>query len=639
MKNGKSPGSDGIVIEMLKSGSNVIIPILTLLFNKILDSGLFPDKWCEAIIFPLHKDGSLTDVKNYRGISLLNVISKVFTGVLNKRLVTWAQINSKFKEEQAGYRVGYSTVDQIFTFYTIVQKYLSKKGGRFYCIFVDFSSAFDRVPHNLLWYKLINIGIHGKMLTVLRTMYSNLKSCDGLSEYFSCSKGTRQGCMLSPFLFIMYLNEFIDSLRDSYTNEGVHVSDMYNNLKLLLYADDIAMFNDTAGRLQHEINILQQYCQKWGMTVNLKKTKIIVFRNGGIYRKNENCFFQGINVDKVNSYKYLGLYFTSRLSWTKALSTLAQQAEKAMNCIFSLERKCNGIPVKTAIDLFNTVVTPVLTYGSEVWGFTYRTQIEKVVFNFCKKLLGVGSFCSNQAVLGECGLKPLSYIYMTNCIKYWLKILMMQDIRLPKQSYFTVKKLDEQGRKTWATSVKELLYRYGFGHVWLQQGVGDIEFFLQIFTQRVKDNAFQEWSGRCSEISKLYWYCQFKTDFEISSYLENIRDKKLRSYVARLRCSNHSLGIEIHRYTKIESDKYCKFCMENDNYIVEDEKHFIIECNAYNNLREQYIPRKYWNHHTDINYVKLMSSDSYIVLNNLAVYIREAVKLRNEIFSVSIDVI
>ena len=108
---------------------------------------------------------------------------------------------------------------------------------------------------------------------------------------------------------------------------------MYNNLKLLLYADDIPIFNDTVGRLQHEINILQQYCQKWGMTVNLKKTKIIVFKNGGIYRKNENCFFQGTNVDKVNSYMYLGLYFTSRLSWTKALSTLAQQAEKAMNCI------------------------------------------------------------------------------------------------------------------------------------------------------------------------------------------------------------------------------------------------------------------------------------------------------------------
>ena len=247
--------------------------------------------------------------------------------------------------------------------------------------------------------------------------------------------------------------------------------------------------------------------------------------------------------------------------------------------------------------MVNTVVTPVLKYGSEVWGFTYRTQIEKVVFKLCKKLLGVGSFCSNQAVLGECGLKPLSDIYMTNCIKYWLKILMMQDIRLPKQSYFMVNKLDEQGRKTWVHLLKNCYIGMVLGMCVLQQGVGDTEFFLQIFTQRVKDNALQEWSGRCSEILKLDWYCQFKIDFEISSYLENIRDKKLRSYVARLRCSNHSLGIEIHRYTKIESDKYCKFCMENDNYIVEDEKHFTIECNAYNNLREQYISRKYWNRH------------------------------------------
>ena len=146
---------------------------------------------------------------------MLNVISKVFTGVLNKRLVAWAQISSKFKEEQAGYRVGYSTVDQIFTFYTIVQKYVSKKGGRFYCIFVDFSSAFDRLPHNLLWYKLINIGIHGKMLSVLRAMYSNLKSCvktnDGLSEYFSCCKGTRQGCILARFFKSILMNLLIAS--------------------------------------------------------------------------------------------------------------------------------------------------------------------------------------------------------------------------------------------------------------------------------------------------------------------------------------------------------------------------------------------------------------------------------------------
>ena len=85
----------------------------------------------KQLFFPLHKDGSLTDVKNYRGISLLNVISKVFTDVLNKRLMAWAQISSKFKEEQAGYRVGYSTVDQIFTFYTVLLliKYL-----KFYCI-------------------------------------------------------------------------------------------------------------------------------------------------------------------------------------------------------------------------------------------------------------------------------------------------------------------------------------------------------------------------------------------------------------------------------------------------------------------------------------------------------------------------
>ena len=89
--------------------------------------------------------------------------------------------------------------------------YLSKRGGRFYCLFVDFSRAFDSIPHAHLWYRLINNGIHGKMLHLLRSMYAQLKSCvktpQGLSDCFTCLIGTRQGCMISPFLFILYINE------------------------------------------------------------------------------------------------------------------------------------------------------------------------------------------------------------------------------------------------------------------------------------------------------------------------------------------------------------------------------------------------------------------------------------------------
>ena len=112
---------------------------------------------------------------------------------------------------------GYSTIDQIFNLQGIVQKYLCKKKGRCYVIFVDFSKVFDTIPHYLLWFELINNRIHGDTLRFLRNIYMHLQSCvrtgEGLTKCFTCKIGVRKGCMLSPFLFILYLSELIDMLK------------------------------------------------------------------------------------------------------------------------------------------------------------------------------------------------------------------------------------------------------------------------------------------------------------------------------------------------------------------------------------------------------------------------------------------
>ena len=118
-----------------------------VLFNKILVTGIFPDMWGEAVISPLHKKGSRNNVKNYRAISLLCTIGKVFTKVINNRLMSWAEINKKLDDGQGAYRKQRSTVDHIFTLYGMTQKYLSRPRGRFYCAFVDFSRAFDCIIH------------------------------------------------------------------------------------------------------------------------------------------------------------------------------------------------------------------------------------------------------------------------------------------------------------------------------------------------------------------------------------------------------------------------------------------------------------------------------------------------------------
>ena len=130
------------------------------------------------------------------------------------RLVNWAETNEKMYEEQAGFRKGKSTIDQIVILQSIVQKYLTKRRGIFYCIFLQFAKAFYSRPHLCLWYRLINGGVHGKKINVLKSMYSKLQLAvitpDGLGDYFCCATGTRHGCQMSPFLFTFYLNEFIE---------------------------------------------------------------------------------------------------------------------------------------------------------------------------------------------------------------------------------------------------------------------------------------------------------------------------------------------------------------------------------------------------------------------------------------------
>ena len=146
------------------------------------------------------------------------------------------------------------------------------------------------IPHSLSWYKLFKSGIHGRKLNVSRDMYSKMKACvktkQGLTEFFNCTIGTRQGCMLSPFLFSFFIGELVQMLKDSGC-EGKFVNEDFTDIKIVLYADDIATGGDSLGRLQIIINEIERFCDLWGLLLNMTKSKLVVFRRGGIVRNIE----------------------------------------------------------------------------------------------------------------------------------------------------------------------------------------------------------------------------------------------------------------------------------------------------------------------------------------------------------------
>ena len=288
-KSGKACGSDGIGAEFYKVNCNLLHYYLYLLFNKIYELNTYPLEWSKSLIHPLHKKGSVANVQNYRGISLLNITSKMFSGIIFERLIHYCDLKDLLPESQAGGRRGYSTVDNIFCLQSLVQKYLSKKSGRFYILFVDFSKAYDSVNRSKLWEVLIQNGLKGKILDILQSMHKDVLAAvkfdrNKITDYFRCMNGVKQGCVLSTLLFSMYVSK-LESIFISQGMPGIQILPNDVSVFMLMYIDDICIFSDNPRDLQKKLDLLDNYCREWGLQVNTNKTKIIVFRNVGIIKQ------------------------------------------------------------------------------------------------------------------------------------------------------------------------------------------------------------------------------------------------------------------------------------------------------------------------------------------------------------------
>ncbi|MEW8546901.1 MAG: reverse transcriptase family protein, partial [Candidatus Thiodiazotropha sp.] len=195
LKLNKACGTDGIVNEYIISTKNIMMPIYIKLFNIIIESGIVPSDWVKGNIIPIYKNkGNKTEPANYRPITLLSCIGKVFTSILNTRLNKYLEENRILNETQSGFRKEYSTIDNIMVLYSLIEYFKSKK-NKLYCCFIDFTKAFDNVWRAGLWQKLLKHGINGKIINVIQNMYKEIKSCitvnGSSSGFFSCEKGVR----------------------------------------------------------------------------------------------------------------------------------------------------------------------------------------------------------------------------------------------------------------------------------------------------------------------------------------------------------------------------------------------------------------------------------------------------------------
>ena len=210
IKTGKSPGPDAIINEMIKCGKFYLVPMLKKLFNHILHSECFPAEWKKGYIINIHKSGSMSDPNNYRGITLTSCLGKLFSIIMNARLVQYLNAENIYSDFQFGFRAEHRTTDSIYILNEIMSQY-RKSNKKLYVAFIDFHKAFDKVWRAALLLKLMKLGIGGHFYRVIKSMYTDNLSAvrlDGVySEYFECPLGVRQGDGLSPTLFNVFMND------------------------------------------------------------------------------------------------------------------------------------------------------------------------------------------------------------------------------------------------------------------------------------------------------------------------------------------------------------------------------------------------------------------------------------------------
>ena len=405
--------TDRISNEIIKSSADILIKGFRKIFNTILKTGQFPSSSCEGLITPIFKSGNRLDPNNYRGICVSSSLGKLFCSILNKRLMTYVNENEIIHPCQIGFMPGNRTADHVLTLKTLHDKYVKQhNNGKIYACFVDFKKAFDSVWHDGLFSKLLENKIGGRFYDLIKNLYSNtqcaVKVSNNRTPFFPYSRGVRQGCILSPLLFNIYINE-LPKLFES-TNSDPFILPNGTSISSLLYADDLIIVSKSKSGLQNCLNTLDSWSKKWLMEVNLKKTKIMIFQKHNSKKQNLNLNFTIGNkpVDITNEYTYLGLKITPNAKFSVATKHLT---EKAMHALYKIRKNVDFhcLPANLACKIFDSVISPILLYNSEIWGAYIdndfakwdKTVTEKAHLKFCKLYLGVNRKASNLASRGE----------------------------------------------------------------------------------------------------------------------------------------------------------------------------------------------------------------------------------------------
>nr|KAG5714081.1 hypothetical protein BaRGS_020409 [Batillaria attramentaria] len=347
LRNGKAAGPDEIPAEAIKADTETAVNMLHSLFSKIWEKEEVPAQWKEGIVIKLPKKGDLRDCSNYRGIMLLSVPGKVLNRILLERMRE--AVDPMLRDQQAGFRRNRSCADQIASLRIIVEQSL-EWNSPLYINFIDYEKAFDSCTYQDMSCRIAHAG--------------------QLSESFEVKTGVRQGCLLSPFLFLLVIDWIMKTTTAGRKN-GIQWT-LWTQLDDLDFADDLALLSHSHSQMQDKTTCLEATSAGTGLKINRKKTELMKINTTA----NTPVTVGGEPIREVESFVYLGSVVDGQGGTDRDVTARIGKARAAMVMLKNVWAS-KVVSIRTKLRIFNSNVKSVLLYGCETWRTT-KTMQQKI---------------------------------------------------------------------------------------------------------------------------------------------------------------------------------------------------------------------------------------------------------------------